>query len=145
MNNKYLKGFTLIELMIVMTIIGLLAGISLFAMGGARESARDGRRKADLEATRSALELYKADCDEYPGSGSLSFGGQLRGNGDPGCPSSNIYMDEIPQDPISGRSYYYSLSGATYELCAALEEPPATPDSCGGSCGVACNYKVVNP
>jgi general secretion pathway protein G len=115
------RGFTLIELLVVMTLIGLLVGISLFAMGGARESARDGSRKADLEAVRSALELYKADCDEYP-------------------------MDEVPQDPLIGsRDYYYSSTGTTYELCAALEDPPSSPDSCGGSCTVACNYKVANP
>lgn len=138
-------GFTLIELLVVMTLIGLLVGISLFAMGGARESARDGSRKADLEAVRSALELYRADCDEYPASGSVTFGGQLQGDGGTGCPSTNIYMDEVPQDPLSGRNYYYSLAGSTYELCASLEDPPSSPDSCGGSCGVACNYKVVNP
>ena len=143
MNKGYLKGFTLIELLVVMTVIGLLVGISLFAMGGARESARDGSRKADLEAVRSALEVYRADCDEYPAS--VTFGGQLQGDGGTGCPSTNIYMAEVPQDSLSGRNYYYSLAGSTYELCASLEDPPSVYDSCGGSCGVACNYKVVNP
>lgn len=140
------KGFTLIELLVVMTIIGLLAGISLFAMGGARESARDGRRKSDLEAVRSALELYKADCDEYPSS--ITFGGQLQGDGGTDCPASNVYMDEIPQDPLTGRNYTYVSTGSpavSYTLCAPLEDVTAADSNCSVSCGEICSYHVNNP
>lgn len=139
-------AFTLIELLVVMTLIGLLVGISLFAMGGARESARDGSRKADLEAVRSALELYKADCDEYPAS--VTFGGQLQGDGSTGCPLTNIYMDEVPQDSLTGRNYTYTTTGppyVTYTLCTALEDVTAADSDCTASCGGTCSYHVDNP
>ena len=161
-NSKKLSGFTLIELLVVMTIIGVLAALSLFALSGARESARDGRRKSDLEAIRSALELYKADCNSYrSASGNVTTaldtdGGaavRLIGIGSPtSCALSNAYLERIPNDTLTGRNYYYSsnVSGTTYQLCAYLEQPPTSPDSCSGglsNCGLGytCNYRVNNP
>ncbi len=152
-------GFTLIELLVVMSIIGILAGISIFALSGARESARDGRRKADLEAIRSALELYKADCNAYVNaSGNVASaldtdaaGTRLVGSGSPAsCATTNVYLEEIPKDTLTGRNYYYSSGGTTYELCAALEDPPSPADSCSGGAnncgtGATCNYRVNNP
>ena len=75
--KKIYKAFTLIELLVVISIIGILIAISIFGLSGARESARDARRKSDLELIRSGLELYKADCNTYPGS--ITFGNSLIG------------------------------------------------------------------
>lgn len=146
------KGFTLIELLIVMSIIGILAGLSLFALGGARESARDGRRKTDLETVRSGLELYRADCDIYPDAATANIttglGPSLTGS-DGTCPgNSNTYIDTIPNDSLSGRYYRYYSDGTTYEICAALEEDTGNVETCNANstCGTAtCNYKVKNP
>jgi general secretion pathway protein G len=143
------RGFTLIELLIVMTIIGILAAISIFALTGARESARDARRKGDLEAIRSGLELFRSDCNEYPNS--LSAGAQLVSAGTPtdSCPIvGNVYIEEVPDDPLPGVDYPYSSSATSYTLCAALEiapEPAMDTTACG-SCGTSvCNYIVVSP
>ena len=68
---KMKKGFTLIELLVVLSIIGVLVGLSIFGLRSARESSRDGTRKADLELIRSGVEIYKADCDNYPLSAEL--------------------------------------------------------------------------
>jgi general secretion pathway protein G len=139
------KGFTLIELLIVIAIIGMLSTISLFALNQARTQARNGTRKADLESIRSALELYKADCDVYP-SGS---GGAVSVLGDPftgavGSCNSNTYLQDTPADPVSG-SYYYSSLGSTYVLCSHLENSTITVSGCG-TCGPGtCRYKVTNP
>jgi len=162
--SKVKLGFTLIELLIVMTIIGVLAALSLFALNGTRESARDGRRKADLETIRSALELYKADCDAYViASGNVGSvldtdggpGVRLIGSGgSPSCPTTNVYLERIPNDSLTGRNYYYSSvsPGTTYELCTRLEETPTSPGSCSGgvnNCGSiassTCNYRVIHP
>lgn len=158
--KKGIRGFTLIELLIVMAIIGVLAGISLFAMKGARESARDTRRKADLETIRSALELYKADCNSYVNaSGNVttaldtdtSASVRLVGSGTPPstCPTTNVYLEKIPNDSLSGRNYSYTSTGSPptkYTLCAALEEVTTAVLGCG-SCGafVNCSYKVTEP
>jgi prepilin-type N-terminal cleavage/methylation domain-containing protein len=52
------KGFTLIEVLTVVAIIGLLASIVLVGLGSFRTRGRDTRRIADLRSTQNALELY---------------------------------------------------------------------------------------
>jgi len=142
------RGFTLIELMVVMTIIAVLAGFALVSLGGSRKAARDGRRKADLEQVRSALEMRRADCGDYP-SGTLVSGNTITGDdATPGCQvccSGTNYLT-IPNDPSAGRQYVYtSTDGTTYNLCAALEvDPPGDVTDCG-TCTVACNYKTTQP
>lgn len=147
MNKK--NGFTLIELLVVISIMGILLALSVFGMQNARKASRDGKRKADLEQIRSALEMYKADCGAYPLTSALVLKSAttLTGNGDD-CSSSNIYISTIPTDPVSTTSnYYYSSNGDTYVLCASLEQGSGSV-GCGGSttsCGTACNYKVKSP
>ncbi len=116
------KGFTLVELLVVMTIVAILAGLALTSYQGARKNARDGKRKADLEQIRSALEMCYADEGSYPTSiyASVSCGGQT-------------YLSSTPKDPITDAKYSY-LPGATfvtYQLCASLE--------------MTGNYCVANP
>ncbi len=128
-------GFTLIELLVTMTIVAVLLGISLVSYQGARKSARDGKRKADLEQIRSALEMCRADTGSYPGSiyESISCGGKT-------------YLSPTPEDPSNNSNYYYSGSDNAYTLCAYLEVG-GTEGSCStASCGDRnCNYKVTNP
>ena len=63
---KTKKGFTLIELLIVIAIIGILSAIGLVSLNGAREKARDTKRRSDLTQYRDALVMYHDDNnDEY--------------------------------------------------------------------------------
>lgn len=142
--NKLLNnGFTLIELLVTMGIIAILVSLSIFALQSARESARDAKRKADLEVIRTALELYRADCGHYPNANANQVPNPLTGTGS--C-SGNTYMQEVPEDPVSGNIYRYNRSSNTsYTLCAFLEGGGS--DAGCGSCGSAgaCNYKTTNP
>jgi len=131
------RGFTLVELIVVITIIGILAGLGFTNYATSQARARDGKRKVDLEQVRSALEMYRTDSGSYPG-GTLVSGNDIAYGG-------TTYLT-IPNDPKPGRRYVYSGSANSYTLCAALETETGNPSGCGGSCGsVACNYKVTNP
>ena len=146
MKRKIIFGFTLIELLVVISIIGILISLSVFGLQGARTSSRDAKRKADLEAIRSGLEIYKADCDRYP----ATLGTTLVGSPPPSaCSASNTYLSSVPVDPTAtARTYAYTnTTTTTYTLCASLEQVPSPlPDLTGcGSCTTACNYKVTNP
>jgi len=133
------RAFTLIELLVVISIMGILLALSVFGMQEARRASRDSKRKADIEQIRSALEMYKADCSNYPTS--ITAGGSITGS----CPTSNTYLSPVPKDPLSPtQSYSYSSNGNTYTICASLEQG-GNPVTCVPGCGAACNYTTKNP
>ena len=63
---NFSKGYTLIELLIVITIIGILAVALLPSVLGAPARARDAARKADINNIIAALETYNSDHQQYP-------------------------------------------------------------------------------
>ena len=133
--KKRKRGFTFIELLVVITIILLVSSAGLLSYRAAQQRGRDGKRKADLEQVRVVLEMYRSDNGSYPvGDWSAAINSLKTGG----------YLGEEPVDP-RGYSYYYSSSdGVSYQLCAALESED--PASCNASCGtVTCNYGVANP
>jgi len=64
------RGFTLIELMVVIAIIGLLASVALASLESAREKARDATRIATIDQIAKALELYRLKTGNYMNSSS---------------------------------------------------------------------------
>ena len=124
---KNKKGFTLIEMLIVITIIALLASLILVGMGGARAKTRDSRRVADLHNVMNALELYYSLNYAYPGTMSWDdLSEEL---------TSSEVVSRIPQDPLnssdSNRTYQYGASDdfQDYVLGVALETEDAVLSS----------------
>ena len=119
-------GFTLVEILVVITVIGVLMAMAFVAYSGFRVSGRDNRRKADLANIASALEIYRADCGQYPVS--ITFGSAL--SGDQAQCSGNSYMAKVPVDPLNtGSSVYIYTSPAgnkTFSVCAVLERGGAS-------------------
>lgn len=106
------SGFTLVELLIVMTVLGVLAGIVLVNYPANQRRARDTRRRSDLKQYQTALELYYNRGNTYPNaSGNLvSQCGTL---GLTGCPN----------DPQGTNPYQISSSLTQYTVWARLELP----------------------
>lgn len=114
------KGFTLIEILIVVAIIAILASIVLVGLGPTQALGRDSRRVSDLQEIQNGLELYYNKNGAYPvpaqGAAWTVFQGDLTG--------ASIGINNVPVDPSSpGRGYAYawSAAGASYELMAYLE------------------------
>lgn len=118
------KGFTLIELLVVISIIGILAAFIIASFGSAQQKARDSRRKADLDALKKALELYKGDT-----AGSKYYLAQVSAGGAPPSGLAPTYIKAIPKDPKTGLDYFYwsgnpqacTTNCASYRLYAKLE------------------------
>ena len=87
------KGFTFIEILVVVTIIGLLAGVAAVSYSEFTKSSRDAKRKADVENLRAGLEMYRSNhtTSSYPDSLDDLVG---------------LYIDAVPKDP-KGNDYNY--------------------------------------
>ncbi|HAH20305.1 MAG TPA: type II secretion system protein GspG [Candidatus Omnitrophica bacterium] len=95
--NLSLTGFTLIELMLVVVIIGVLASMVMPKLVGKSEQAKKSVAQADIEASiSSALELYEIDNGKFPESLSVLVGKYLKK--DPKDPWSNSYNYKSPGD-----------------------------------------------
>ncbi|MBN1263266.1 MAG: type II secretion system protein [Candidatus Pacebacteria bacterium] len=134
------KGFTLVELLIAISILVILMGVGLVSLRGSQAVARDAHRKAELGEIRSALELYRSDNDAYVVG--TDYAETVL---DP--LTVDGYLESIPLDPRhSVYRYRYSSDGLIYVLCAYLETGGEPADWCGGDCGdEPCNYRVENP
>lgn len=122
------KGFTLIELMVVVTIIAFLSVIGVVAYGRIQSQARDGRRRADIDAIATAME---ANRDPVAGSYKAWTDTSIYANG--AVPFDPTQTSASPATPntYGGNTYTYQmisggvLVGTTaptaYAVCALLE------------------------
>ncbi len=104
------KGFTLIEILIVVSIIGLLASIIFVGLGSARAKGRDARRIADLRSIQTGLELYFSKNGKYPDTLTT-------------LTAAGIGVTKVPKDPTTVSDYFFAVNSGKdgYVLGATLE------------------------
>jgi prepilin-type N-terminal cleavage/methylation domain-containing protein len=77
------SGFTIVELLIVIVVIGILAALVITTFSGIQQKARNSERQTDINAVHSQVEAYYAQNGKYPSLGDLQSGtfvsGQLKG------------------------------------------------------------------
>ncbi len=144
LNNKNTKkAFTLIELLMVISIIGILSSIVLISVSAVRKNARDAVRKSDLSQISKALEVYQISHNGvYPAISGIFETSMGICNPVSNCTgnnwdsTSNLIKNlkdeeniEIMIDPLNKGEYYYlydvDCSGGicdSYQLQAKLED-----------------------
>ncbi len=138
-------GFSLIELLVVMGVLGVLIGGAVFTINPLEQlqKARDTQRKNDLSQVARALEAfyqdygsypentsnYKIDSDASAGTTEVDWGGSFA-----------PYITALPKDPNTNRIYVYAqdLSGQSYRLYVSLERGSKDTDVCKAD-GTACD------
>lgn len=109
------RGFTLVELMVAITIIAILATIGITIFSGAQKQARDSKRKQDIDSIAIALETrYNATLNQYCTGAVATY-----------CAPADTWFSAgtKPQDPKDSTNYFdLPVDGATsYTICASME------------------------
>jgi general secretion pathway protein G len=128
MKEKNKKGFTLIELMLVVIIIGVLAAMVMPRLVGRSEQARSAAAKADIDANIAlALDMFEMDIGHYPDK--LD---DLRSNPGLGERWRGPYLKKDPKDPWGQPYKYEKISdGTDYRLCSGgPDEGKSEDDIC---------------
>ncbi len=112
-NRSRSRGFTLIEIMVVMVILGLLVALVAPNIMGRGDEARVTAAKTQLRNISAALDLYRLDNSHYPSTeqGLEALVEKPTGTPEPSNWNPDGYMNAIPEDPW-GNEYQYVQPGS---------------------------------
>ena len=110
-------GFTLIEIMVVILILGLLATIVVQSLRGATDKAKRVKAQADIAEIKTGLDRYYLDSGSYPTTdqGLASLVAAPQGGRVPANYEAGGYIQSVPKDPW-GNPYFYQSDGNAYVL-----------------------------
>lgn len=111
------RGFTLIEIMVVVVIMGILAALVVPKLMGRTDDARITAARQDIATLMQSLKLYKLDNQGYPTTEQGLKALITKPNSGPNVPhwKSGGYIDKLPKDPW-GNSYQYLSPGVHSEV-----------------------------
>lgn len=141
------KGFTLVEILVTISILGILMGLVVMVLNPAsfRSKARDGRRQSDLQVIQNAVEMYYSQNSSYPSGAAATSLNTSLGSGTAWSVGGVTYLSRTPADPQAPPhlQYCYTTSGGGFLLCASMEGSSSTwvPGTCASQ---AYNYCLQN-
>jgi general secretion pathway protein G len=112
---RRLRGFTLVEIMVVVVILGILAVLIVPRVVGRTDEARTVAAKQDVAAIMQALKLYRLDNGRYPTTEQGIAALVTKPQGDPVPRNWQKYLDRVPKDPW-GNTYQYLNPGVRGEI-----------------------------
>jgi prepilin-type N-terminal cleavage/methylation domain-containing protein len=159
------KGFTLMEILVAMAIVGILSSVGFTSFTTSIKKTRDAERKGDLATISKALEAYNSDFGVYPASQSDRIAGC--GDGDPdngidgtqtcswggafSLDNGKVYLKTLPRENQNHYFYIYAASSdqKKYQIFAYLENSSdqdieADITTICNEYGQECNYGVAS-
>lgn len=109
------RGFTLVEIMVVVVILGILAVLIVPRVVGRTDEARTVAAKQDVAAIMQALKLYRLDNGRYPTTEQGLAALVTKPQGEPVPKNWQKYLDKVPKDPW-GHLYQYLNPGVRGEI-----------------------------
>ncbi len=125
------KGFTLLELLVVISIIAILISVGMTSFATAQKKGRDAKRKGDIKSVQNALEQYYSVCGyQYPTPSGTFFSPII-------CTTPGVsiaVLPTVPADPRAVTPYFCgptpgasNCTATNFTICTMLEgETPAT-------------------
>jgi general secretion pathway protein G len=109
------RGFTLVEIMVVVVILGILASLIVPRVLGRTDEARAVAAKQDVASVMQALKLYRLDNGRYPTTDQGLQALLAKPQTQPVPTNWKQYLDKLPKDPW-GKGYYYLNPGVRGEI-----------------------------
>jgi len=152
-NTPVRTGFTILELLVVLTIISLLFSITFALLSGSRAKSRDAKRLRDVKELQKALELRYNSYNDYPRSpppGPPSWSDSCSNTSDYifHLTQNEDYISVLPIDPLNSDSscYRYRGSGQDFKIAVYMERPENQEAYSGNDGGVRDDwYEVFTP
>ena len=125
--KSFKKGFSLVELLVVITIIAILSVAAYTAIGGQTAKAKNSRRMQDLSTVQNALEIYYVEKGAYPDEVAVTGTGNSYHKTFNTTQLDNKYLSKTPLDPWSTLTkpipYAYGVTDTKkkYQLAATIE------------------------
>jgi general secretion pathway protein G len=119
--HKKEKGFTLVELMVVIIILAVLTGIAIPSYLSLRNRARIQATRAEMQNIGTAIAIYEADMGAYPATTVAALITALESDDSSG---TGAYMANVPTEDAWAAAYTYVLASGSYTLTST----GATPD-----------------
>ena len=134
-NKNYKLWFTLLELIVVITILAILGTIAFIAMQGYSKTARDSKRISDVSRIKTSLELFKIESATYP---EVTDGYEVTYSWATARTQGTFWeqtyrnvekLDKVPLDPTTDSPYTYSVTSnkKEYQVASIIETDLALP------------------
>ncbi|OGK23586.1 hypothetical protein A3A46_04625 [Candidatus Roizmanbacteria bacterium RIFCSPLOWO2_01_FULL_37_13] len=118
-NFQFNTGFTMLEMLVVIGIIGILVGMGAVSYSSAQKKARDSKRKLDIGAIKNAMEQYYSLCNgSYPADVGGKVPDIIRTEPYPTCSTQTDIMPSTPTDPKTLDPYDYNPGSIPPSICA---------------------------
>jgi prepilin-type N-terminal cleavage/methylation domain-containing protein len=132
MNLRLKSGFSILELLIVLVIVGILGTVAIYGLGVARAASRDAKRVSDISVLRSGLSQYWLQKASYPVSEAMELGRVgsnavgLTSLGFTGSEGGGaVILQRIPIGPKANEYYRYKGTTGGYSIRFTTERETA--------------------